>query len=196
MKAAICQSITIRQRIRMLVLNHSPLRILIFTLLALCVQPAAAGVNIQLKIDGVPGESAIRNHEGEIDLLTWSWSLQSPSSSQGNGRRRGASCSGDIEFTKYLDLASAPLLMAQLTGRQYPEVVLSVQYNTDGTTVEFLTLALSNAMVTSINTGVSTEGDGVYEQLTFAFEGMQFSYMDADGSGGQNEAVVESIPRC
>ena len=196
MKPSICKSIRNRRSVTFLLRRYAPLKIFVFTLFALSAQPAAAEVNLLLKIDGVPGESTIANHEDEIDLLAWNWKLQSPVGSQGSGRRRASSCSGDIEFTKYLDLASAPLLMAQLMGVRYPEVVLTVQYNSGEMPVEFLTLTLSNTMVTSMNTGVSTDGDGVYEQLTFAFESMVFAYTDAYGDGGQNEAVIDNIQSC
>ena len=195
MRATICNYFKNKLSVSGFSSTNVPLKLFAFVLLALSAQPAAAGVNLLLKVDGVAGESVLANHEDEIDLLAWAWSVESPSGSQGTGRRRAASCSGGIEVTKSIDLASAPLLMAQLTGRSYPEVVLTVQNILEGARMDFLTLTLSNVTVDSMAVGMSTNGDTVHEKLTFVFESMVFAYSNATG-GGQSEAAVQDIQQC
>ena len=79
-------------------------------------------VDITLKIDGVDGESKIDGHEGEIDVLAWSWGHESQSGSMhvGGGGGAGKANIQDVSLTKYVDKASTNLIR-KLLQRGPPE---------------------------------------------------------------------------
>ena len=64
-------------------------------------------VDFLLKINGVDGESKISGHEGEIDVLAWSWGMsQTGTMHVGGGGGAGKVDVQDISLTKYVDKAT------------------------------------------------------------------------------------------
>ena len=79
-------------------------------------------IDILLKIEGVDGESVIQDHEGEIDVLAWSWGLsQSGSMHVGGGAGSGKVNVQDISLTKYVDKATPSLMRTCCNGEHLTE---------------------------------------------------------------------------
>ncbi len=150
---------------------------------------AFAAIDYFLKIDGVEGESTTDGHEDEIDILSISWVVSS------SGR---LSCFDGLDLAKFVDLASAELLMGQAEGRVYPEAVLTASRSGEAR-FDFLVITLHNVHVGSLSTQGSSGDDRVTETLTLNFERAtyQYSRQDPDGSpGGTKTAELFSRGRC
>src|SRR6185503_16847801 len=94
------------------------------TLVALLVCAVAntsyGGGNDQcfLKIDGIPGESTVHPHEGEIDLVGFRTGLlQKVVSSGAGGGGAGKVDFGPLKVYKYIDKASIPIFVACAVGK-------------------------------------------------------------------------------
>ncbi len=61
--------------------------------------------SLTLKIDGISGESKIEGHEGEIDVLSFSWQMSATSVESGGGA--GSSIVRPLIVHKYADKAVA-----------------------------------------------------------------------------------------
>ena len=60
-----------------------------------------------LKIEGVKGEVVDKAHQGEIDVLAWSWGgSQAGTTHRGTGGRAGKASIQDLSITKWTDSAT------------------------------------------------------------------------------------------
>ena len=79
-----------------------------------------------LKIDGIQGESTDVHHQGEIDVLSWSWGVsQSPGGGGGGGGGAGKPAFQDVHVMTRISAASPLLLQACATGKHIKTAVLS-----------------------------------------------------------------------
>ena len=61
-------------------------------------------IDCNLKIDGVDGESAHKDHKGEIEVLAWSWAVTQPSTSGiGGGAGKGKAQPASLQWTHAYD---------------------------------------------------------------------------------------------
>lgn len=113
--------------------------------------------DIFLKLTGIKGESVDAKHEGEIDVLSWSWGT-----STGTGKvKRGTiapQCIQDIELTKRLDSATPSLIMMGLLGETAKEATLTMRKAGKGQQ-EFLVLKMTDVLVTSYHTDSHLNGE-------------------------------------
>lgn len=150
---------------------------------------AFASYDILLKIDGIDGESVIDTHEGEIDVLAWSWSIaQSGSLHVGGGGGAGMADVQDVSLTKYIDKASVDLMLACLKGEHLKEAVLTVRQVAGETTIgiDILVITMSSVLVSSVSNGGSSDYERLTENVTLNFGKVKVSYtpQNADGSAG------------
>ena len=142
-------------------------------------------VDILLKIDGVEGESVISGHEGEIDLLSWSWGMsQSGTMHNGGGGGSGRVNIQDISFTKTVDKTSPNLIRACCNGEHFAEAVLLVR-KAGKDPLDYFKVTMSPVLVTSVSTGGSGGDDRLTENVSINFAKMQIGYtpQKEDGTG-------------
>lgn len=142
-------------------------------------------VDMFLKIDGIKGESADKVHKAEIEVLSWSWGVtQSATTHSGSGGGSGKANVQDITITKWLDAASPKLLMACLVGTHVKEALLTVR-KAGERPLEYVKIKLSDALVSSVQTGGAGSDDRLTETigLNFAKVYLDYSAQKADGSG-------------
>ena len=142
-------------------------------------------VDILLKIDGVEGESVIQNHEGEIDILSWSWGMsQSGTMHNGGGGGAGRVNIQDISFTKTVDKTSPNLIRACCNGEHFPEAVLLIR-KAGKDPLDYFKVTMSPVLVTSVSTGGSGGDDQLTENVSLNFAKMQIGYtpQKEDGTG-------------
>ena len=120
-----------------------------------------------LKISGVDGESTDKDHDGWIDVLSYSGSSIQPSSSvTGTSRDRGSVSMSDFTITKELDKATPKLNEALLKGETIPRIELEVTGSGQSTIY-----TLIDVVVTSITKSGNKETvkfsfkSGTYEVL-------------------------------
>jgi type VI secretion system secreted protein Hcp len=161
--------------------------ILSFTIIAGTSTQAFAAVDYFLKIDGVDGESKDDKHKGEIDIESWSWgATQTGSMAAGGGGGAGKVSMQDFSFTKSIDKSSPKLFEALATGKHLKEVKLTLR---GSSAVEYLTITLTDVMVTSYSTGGSSSDDRPMESLSLNFAQIKMSYVEQDASGRAGAAT-------
>ncbi|GAA4361850.1 type VI secretion system tube protein Hcp [Kangiella marina] len=158
-------------------------------LLLLAVPCAQAGSTAYLKIGDIEGESQRAGHEGEIDILAWSWGAES--------NRRGA-CLTDIELLKSIDKSSPQLLMGQANRMVYPTAVISVRRDSGDAHLDYLVITLSNVQVSRFQTSNSAGDTLPTESFSLNFEKIEYQYtvQEDDGRAGETVSAVITPERC
>lgn len=141
-------------------------------------------VDMFLKIDGVEGESSDHAHEGEIDVLAWSWGLtQSGTMHVARGGGAGKANVQDLTVTKYIDSASPNLMLACCNGKQYATADLVCRKAGGDEQVEYLKVEMENVIITSVSTGGSIGDDRQTEAVTLNFAKFKVTYTPQDNDG-------------
>lgn len=124
----------------------------------------SSGVDFYLKIEGIAGESTDGGHEGEIEILNWSWGAHQGGSAHSGGG--GKASMRDFTFAMESGAHSPSLMLANAQGRIIRSATLSVVDPGSGQTV--LTWELQNAMIKSFKTASST-GEFPIDRITIDF---------------------------
>ncbi|WP_250517417.1 type VI secretion system tube protein Hcp [Caballeronia sp. INDeC2] len=158
--------------------------------------------NIDLKIEGITGESAAFGHEGEIDVLSWDWLLFRPSRDRSPANRTSV---GHINFVHEVGLASSGLLnymtqnkiAAKALLRAYKPTAQPQAMGLVGNVVPpqpFLSLSLENVMVMSIKPYGCVGGH--YEQVELSFTKSKHEYAkEVAGILGPKATVEHDLSR-
>jgi len=146
-------------------------------------------VDMTIKIDGIEGESKLKDHTKEIDVLAWSWGLsQSASFGSGGGGGAGKVNAQDLSLTKWVDKASPILLANCSSGKHIKEAVLSVRKAGDKP-LDYIIVTLEKVLVSSISTGGSGGEDRLTENVTLNFAKAKLEYQpqkdDGTADGGK-----------
>ena len=133
-------------------------------------------VDMFIKIGDISGESRDKTHAGKIDVLAWSWGVSNSGTTHtGGGGGAGKANVQDLSFTKYVDKASPPLLLASMKGTHYDEATLIVR-KAGGTPLEYLKITLTEVLVTSVSTGGSGGEDRLTENVSLNFAKIKYVY--------------------
>lgn len=141
-----------------------------------------AQVDYFMKIDGVPGESTDAKHVGEIDVESWSWGSTQLATVGGGGASRASV--QDLNFVARTSKASPILFIKCATGQHIKQAVLTAR-KSGGTQAEFLTLTLTDLLVSSYQIAGSEAADTVpLDQVSLNFSKVEFEYrtQKADGT--------------
>jgi type VI secretion system secreted protein Hcp len=148
---------------------------------------AGAAVDYYLKIDGVDGDSTDRGLEGAIEIESWSWGATQGASAHGAGGGGGAGkvVMQDFHFTMKTGKASPQLFLLCATGQHIKQATLTAR-KAGGTQETFLTVKLSDVLISSYQTGASS-GDVVpTDQVSLNFTKIEYAVRPVmpDGSLG------------
>jgi type VI secretion system secreted protein Hcp len=149
-----------------------------------------------IKIGALKGESADAKHPGEIDVLAWSWGMSnSGSTHQGSGSGAGKVNVQDISFTKYIDKSTPDLVLAACNGKHFDKATLVVR-KAGEKPLEYLTLTMSDVIITSLSTGGSGGEDRLTENVTLNFGIFKLDYVEQTKTGGTGDkpSVGWNIP--
>jgi type VI secretion system secreted protein Hcp len=145
-------------------------------------------IDCNLKLDGVEGESAHKDHAGEIKVNSWSWGVAQPSTNGvGGGAGKGQAAPSWLKWTHAYDKASPVLAKACASGKHFPTAVLTVR-KAGETQVDFLKVTLKKVFITSVTPDANSEGD-VNESVSMAYDDIEFEYKPQDGAGALGGAV-------
>lgn len=145
-------------------------------------------VDMFLKLGDIAGESKDKSHLGEIDVLAWSWGASNSGTFHvGGGGGAGKANVQDLSLTKWVDLASTEIFLAVCNGKHFPEATLVVR-KAGETPLEYLTIKMTEVMVTSYSTGGSGGEDRLTENVTLNFSKVQVSYKEQAAKGAQAKA--------
>ena len=142
-----------------------------------------------LKIQGVTGESSDSDHQGEIQVVSWSWGMQSPSSM--GGQAIGKVTMGELRIVKKVDLSSPTLMSFLRNHKPVPLAVLSIR-KAGQTPLEYFKIELEHVRVTSWQ--AESENAELVERLSLGFTKFRASYIpqSATGARGGGTNVFEA----
>jgi type VI secretion system secreted protein Hcp len=148
-------------------------------------------VDAYLKIP-VKGESVAKDHEGEIDVLAWSWGMsQSGTTHRGTGGGAGKVNVQDMSISKYVDAASPNLVLYCCNGKHFDEAVLTVR-KAGETPLDYLVITLTDVIITSVQSGGSSGGDLITENVPLNLAKFKMSYQPQDNKGGKKGGAIEA----
>jgi type VI secretion system secreted protein Hcp len=139
-------------------------------------------VDYFLKIDGIQGESQDDKHKNEIDVKSWSWGeTQTGTMSAGGGGGAGKVDMQDFHFVMHVNKATPKLVLACASGEHIKKAVLTCR-KAGKTQQEFLIYTFSDLLVSSYQTGGSSEIPSEQVSLNYSKMEVEYKAQKADGS--------------
>jgi type VI secretion system secreted protein Hcp len=148
-------------------------------------------VDMFLEIKEVPGESMKKGHEGQIDIVSFSFgAVQHGSFARGGaGGGSGKAEFQDISIVKEVDKSSPKLFQACAAGTHFPKATVFVRKAGDKP-LEYYKVELKDLMVSSVQNSGSSSGDTVMESITLNCAVINFTYVEQDAKGGAGKTVT------
>ncbi|MET3711968.1 type VI secretion system secreted protein Hcp [Sphingomonas trueperi] len=144
-------------------------------------------VDIFLKLEGINGESKDSTHNNEIDVIGWNWGMSNVGTAHmGGGAGTGKANFQDITVTKYVDLASMPLMLSCAQGKHVTKATLTMRKAGGTSPLEYLTIVMEEVLVSNIQHGGSSGDERTTEMVSLNFEKMHMTYKEQtkDGAAG------------
>ena len=142
-------------------------------------------MSVFLKLDDVEGESTHKDHEGEIEVLSWALGLSSSGTTHlgGGGAGTGKVRFNPFSITKKLDRASPVLMLDAASGRRIPTATLTGRKAGEGQK-DFLRVTMKEVLITACDVQGTGDDDDVQERLDLSFARISvvYSRQQPDGS--------------
>jgi type VI secretion system secreted protein Hcp len=140
-----------------------------------------------LDLPEIPGESQKQDHEGQWDLLSFSYGVVQQGSFDvgGKGGGSGKAEFQDVSIVKYVDKASPVILKSCGSGKHFDKATLYVRKAGENP-MEYLKLELEDLIISSVQNSGAAAGDLPMESLTINCAKLTEYYTEqqADGSKG------------
>lgn len=144
--------------------------------------------DIFLRIEGsrqglLRGESQDPSHPGEIDVLSWSWGMDSPGDAF--GLPTGRTNVELLRLTKRVDSASTALMSALRANELIRKAVLTVR-KAGGDPLAYFTLTIENARLVQqrLRGGEGEDSAILTEELALSFQKVRVEYLPQLRTGG------------
>ncbi len=139
-------------------------------------------MDMHIKFDGIDGESAHKDHKGEIEVLSWSWGVSRPAGPiAGGGSGRSKPVPGELLIVHHYDKASPMLAKKIASGAHIKTAVLTARKAGEGQK-DFLLVTMTEVSVNSVQTTAS-EGGEITEQVALSYARIDFSYAPSKSNG-------------
>jgi len=139
--------------------------------------------DFHIKFDGVEGEATHKDHKGEIELLSWSWSvIQTSGAAAGGGSGRGKATPGEFHLTHLYDKASPVLAKHCASGKHFKDAKLTARKAGEGQKA-FLVITMKEVFISSVAPSGATGGD-LIESISCSYKDIEFAYKAQDDKGG------------
>ena len=142
-----------------------------------------------LKIDGtkqgpIKGESVDTRHAGEIDVISWSWGMNSPSDAFGNATARTSF--DQLRIVKGVDCASTALMSALRNNELVKKAVLTVRKSGGPDALDYLMITIEKARLThhQVGGGAGADSSVLTEEFAFSFQKIKVEYVPQGKTGG------------
>ena len=146
-----------------------------------------------LHIEGVKGEATRKEHDGDIEVIGFSFGGTNQSSvGMGGGGGTGVVSLSSLNIMKKTEAGSAVLFQHLCSGEHFPEGKLTL-YKSGGEAgpLPYLTLSFERMFCDSIQWSGSQGGDDIpSESVSFAFNSVVFNYT-TQGDKGAGDANYE-----
>jgi type VI secretion system secreted protein Hcp len=139
-----------------------------------------------LKIQGITGEASTPGHEGEMELVSWSWGMQANTPSVGGDS--GQASMRSLDVVKIIDRASPTLLQYLDQHRLVSKATLTVRKSGTSAPVDYLVMDMTKVRILMINHG--TQDADVTEHVSLSFETIAFTYTPQGGTGDPGSSGI------
>ncbi len=151
--------------------------------------------DILLKIEGITGESKVKGHEGEIDILSVSWGAANASSVHyGGGAGTAKGDTHDLSIVKRIDNASPEFFLKTMNGTHFEKATLVLRLASGSDPIEYYKMEMESVFVTSWNPSCGGDQHGM-ESVSLSFKKVTVTYtgQNDDGSKGGEVPVTWNI---
>jgi type VI secretion system secreted protein Hcp len=150
-----------------------------------------ADIDIYLKLDGIPGDSAAVRHTDEIVVLSYRTDIETKlASHSGGGGGAGKAEFSGIQFRKRLDKASVALLLACASGRH----IASGRFTFASASADskaFYTVTLEDVLVSHISQAVGGgESVPTEEEVTLQCRRIHWAFSSQNPDGSQAPPIT------
>jgi len=145
-----------------------------------------------LKIDGIAGESADAKHKGEIEVESFSWGVaQSATPTGGGGGGAGRPSFEDLSVVTPFSRASPRLMQACATGEHLRSAVLTGRRSGGKAQFEFMTLTLSDVLVSAYRSGAASADKVVpSDEFSLAYSKLEIEHEAQLPTGAAGDSTV------
>jgi len=141
-----------------------------------------------LTLEGVSGESQRAGHEGEIELISFSFGASNPSSiGIGSGGGTGKVTLSSFNVMKKTDASSVGMFRASCNGQHFPTAKATLYKSGGDTALQYLLFEFEEVYVDNIQWSGAEGGDNVpMESVSFSFGKVTITYtqQNPDGTAG------------
>lgn len=138
-----------------------------------------------LKIEGVDGESMVKNHEKSIQVLGFSFGASRPTT-PGGGMSAGKVVFQDLHITKMIDKATPMLFQACASNKMIPKMSLSVVKTSPDKVTTYMTYTFVNIGCSSF----TNSADPLVEEVSFTYQKINIEYTPFDEKGAAGDKVI------
>lgn len=145
-----------------------------------------------LKLTGVTGEAQDSDHQGEIQVVSWSWGLQAPAAMGGAASTTGRAALQELVVVKRVDQATPTLMQLVRQHKVVPSAQLTVR-KAGTTPLEYFRIELTNVRVTALTT--HSEAADLVERLQLGCTKIRVTYkpqQSGSGARGGGDVVFEA----
>ena len=153
-------------------------------------------VDMFLEIKEVPGESMKKGHEGQIDIVSFSFGAVQHGSFARGGAGGKLHIAGidradysQFDLIRGVDKSSPKLFQACAAGTHFPKATIFVRKAGDKP-LEYYKVELKDLIVSSVQNSGSSSGDAVMESTTLNCAVINFTYVEQDAKGGAGKTVT------
>src|SRR5277367_2789106 len=145
-----------------------------------------------LKLGTIKGESVVKGFEDQMQVLSWAWGMtQTGTTHMASGGGAGKVDVQDLSIMKYLDAGSPTLALSCCKGTHYDSAVLTMR-KAGGTALEYVTLTLTDVLVSSYSVSSSGGEDMMNDSITLNFGKFKFSYQPQDNKGAKKGGAIDA----
>jgi len=145
-----------------------------------------------LKLGTLKGESVVKGFEDQIQLLSWSWGMtQTGTTHTASGGGAGKVDVSDLQISKHVDAASPMLALACCKGTHYDTATLTMR-KAGGTALEYVTITLTDLIVTSYSVSEGGGGDLLTDTFTLNFSKFKYSFQPQDNKGAKKGGAIDA----
>ena len=142
-----------------------------------------------LRIEGIPGDSVVDRHKGDIDIESYSWAENRAASAQSGGGAAGRVNVGSFRFSAPTSQASPRLFQACATGQVFRSAVLTVWI----THHERLYWRLADVTVRDYRNSLDLKKDRLpQDEFSLDFARIEIDYRPPPQPGGPSPAPIRS----
>ena len=145
-----------------------------------------------LKLGTLKGESVVKGFEDQIQLLSWSWGMtQTGTTHTASGGGAGKVDVSDLQVSKNTDASSPMLALACCKGTHYDSATLTMR-KAGGTALEYVTITLTDLIVTSYSVSEGGGGDVLTDTFTLNFGKYKYSFQPQDNKGAKKGGAIDA----